>query len=163
MTTTTADPQTQTITWKVSTPHVRRALAFIKKRGAVTAEDLVAWDREHGRRLFDWNDATAAEEWRLHSARIFLNKFRAVFEGMRVRAHIHIHEDAEAGIDESAYYTVEAITKHAGMRAQVIDDITRRMKMLASELKMWKLSAEEQAQLFQRLAEAINSTQQEAA
>lgn len=144
-----------TTTWRVSAPHVRRALAFIKKRGSVNADDLVAWDRDHGRRLFDWDDPKAAEEWRLHQARVFLCRFRAKFEGMRVRAMIHIHEDPAAGIEESAYFGIEAITQHPGMRAQVIEDLTRRMKMLASELRLWKLTPDEQAALFHRLSEAM--------
>ena len=142
-------------TWRTSAPHVRRALAFIKHRGSVNAGDLVEWDRTHGRRLFDWSDPEAAAEWRLHQARVFMNRFRQVFEGMRVRAIIHIREDAAAGIDESAYVTVETITQHPSMRAQVIDDITRRMRMLASELRLWKLTPTEQAALFRRLAEAM--------
>ncbi len=147
------------ITWRASAPHVRKALTWLKHHGPANADDLVAWDRDHGRRLFDWNDPSAAEEWRLHQARLFLNRFRQVFEGMRVRAFIHIHEDAETGIEQSAYFDIEAITQHPGMRAQVIADITRRMKMLASELKLWKLTPEEQAALFRRLSEAMASEQ----
>ncbi len=149
-----------TTTWRASTPHVRKAIAFIKRKGAVTAEDLVVWDRDHGRKLFDWNDPQAAAEWRRQQARVFLNSFRKVFEGMRVRAYIHVHEDTEAGIDASEYVTVEAIAKHEGMRAQVIDDIQRRMKMLASELRLWKLTEAEQSALFDRLAEAMSEHQQ---
>jgi hypothetical protein len=149
-------------TWRASAPHVRKALLWVKKRGSVNAEDLVEWDRTHGQRLFDWNDPQAAQEWRQHQARVFLNRFRRVFEGMRVRAFIHIHEDAEAGIETSEYVNVETITRHPGMRAQVIDDITRRMKMLASELRLWKLTLEEQAELFSRLADAMAEKQEAA-
>lgn len=155
MTTATAAPPDVASTWRVSAPHVRKALAFIKKRGSVNAEDLVAWDRDHGRQLFDWNDPSAAEDWRRHQALLFINRFRGMFEGKRVRAFIHIRKDDEAGIDESAYFAVEDIAQHPGMREQVMDDIMRRMKMLASELKMWKLTPEEQAVLFERLREAM--------
>ena len=147
-------------TWSASAPHVRKAIAFVRareKRGHVTnADDLVRWDLEHGRRLFDWNDPHAADEYRKEQARRFLNSFRAMFDGMRVRALIHVSEDADADITQSGYVTVEAISQHAGMRAQVIDDITRRMKMLANELKMWRITPKEQAALFERLAEAMN-------
>ncbi len=74
---------------------------------------------------------------------------------MRVRAFIHVTEDATAGIADSAYFTIETIAAHPGMRAQVIADITRRLHSLARELKLWKLTDEEQAVLFQRLADAI--------
>lgn len=153
---TTADDQSQEpATWRRDTPHVRKAVAFIRRRGRVTAEELVDWDRRNGRRLFDWDDPAAAEEWRKHQARIFLNSFRAQFENMRVRAFIHVREDAAAGIDEDSYYTIEAISQHEGMRAQIIGDVTRRMTSLACELRMWDLSDGEQAKLFERLREAM--------
>jgi hypothetical protein len=131
-------------------------IAYVKKRGSVTAEELVDWDRTHGRLVFDWDDANAAEEWRKQQARCFLNSFRRVFEGMRVRAFIHIDEDETRHIDESGYFTVENIAAHPGMREQVVEDIMRRMKMMASELRMWKLSPAEQRVLFDQLAEAIS-------
>ncbi len=145
------------ITWRVSDPYVMKAIAFLKKRSssATNAEDLVAWDRDHGRKLFDWNDPHAAEEWRKHRARTFMNHFRAQFENMRVRAIIHIHEDAEADIEKSGYFGIEAIAEHPGMRQQVITDVTRRMRMLAGELKLWKLTPEEQSALFHRLSEVM--------
>lgn len=142
-------------TWSRDTPHVRKALAFIKRRGHVTAEELVSWDHANGRRLFNWNDPNAADEWRRQQARAFLNSFRATFDKMRVRAFIHVREDEQAGIQRDAYYTVEAIAKHPGMREQIIADVGRRMTSLASELKMWDLNHHEQTALFQRLAEAM--------
>lgn len=57
---------------------------------------------------------------------------------------------------ESGYFGVEAIADDPAMRAQVIDDLTRRMRMIASELRFWKLTDAEQAALFARLAEAMS-------
>lgn len=143
--------------WGRNTPHVRKALAFIRKRGHVTADELVEWDRTHGRLLFDWDNPRAAEEWRKQQARTFLNSFRTVFDKMRVRGFIKIRENEAAGIDEEGYYTVEAIADHPGMRAQVLADVTKRMASMASELRMWKLSPQEQGALFIRIAEAIGA------
>lgn len=143
--------------WNAAAPHIRKMIQFVKRRGRVTAEELVEWDRAHGCRVFDWNDTSAAEEWRKQQARCFLNSFRRVFEGMRVRAFIHVREDETRQIAESGYVTVEAISAHAGMRDQVIEDITRRMRMLASELRLWKLSRPERDKLFRLLAEAIGA------
>lgn len=155
--TTSANAQSEelTTTWSASAPHVRKAIAFIKRRGKVNADELVEWDRQNGRRLFDWNDQSAANDWRAHQARVFLNSFRAQFEKMRVRAFIHVREDAEADISDSGYVTVEAIAQHPGMRAQVVNDITRRMRVLASELRLWKLSPDEQQAIFDQLSEAM--------
>ena len=55
-------------TWSPKAPHVRKMIAYVKKRGSVTAEELVEWDRTHGRLVFDWDDANAAEEWRKQQA-----------------------------------------------------------------------------------------------
>ena len=117
--------------WGLNTPHIRRVLKYIKSKGAVTAEQLVEWDASHGRRLFTWDEPTAAAEWRLYEARLFLNRFRAKWDGMRVRAFIHIREDEEHGIDRDAYYSVEAISQNTSMRAQVVGEITKRMANLA--------------------------------
>jgi hypothetical protein len=82
---------------------------------------------------------------------------------MRVRGYIHVHKDADTDINASGYVPVETITQHPGMRAQVIDDITRRMRMLAGELKMWKLTSKERDDLFTRLAEAMESSKDKVA
>lgn len=126
--------------WGTASPHVQRALAFINKRGAITAEELVEWDRTHGRRLFTWDDEQAASFARLHEARLFLNRWRGQFENMLLKKFTHVRKDEEADIETSAYFTSETISNHPGMRAQVIADIVKRGKRLASQLKFWKLS-----------------------
>lgn len=141
--------------WGAETKAVRRALKFIKTQGSVTREELIAWDAKQERKLFTWDDGEAAHIGRLWEAGIFLNRFRAKFEGMRVRAFIHVDADEDAGIENSAYYTVKTIANHDGMRAQVIQDITRRMAGLASELKMWNLTEREQGELFDRMSNAL--------
>jgi hypothetical protein len=127
----------------------------------VTVDQLVTWDGTHGRHLFDWNDESAAYHHRLQQARMFLNSFRAKFEGKRVRAFIRIHPDENVDVAESTYINIAVIAKHDGMRAQVINDIRKRMASLASELKMWRLTNEEQEELFERLAEAMNGADEE--
>lgn len=157
--------ESATRTWSVTSPHVRRVLTLIKRGKIRTPEDLVTWDRDHGQRLFDWNDATAADWARRAKAVLFLNHFRAMFDKMRVRAIIHVREDMGAPdpVEESGYFAVEAIAEHPGMRAQVIADLTRRMKMLASELRFWKLTPQEQQEVLGRLAEAMGAQKSEAA
>lgn len=151
-------------TWSVSDPYVRQALVCIKRGTITTADDLVTWDHDHGQRLFDWNDPTAAAWARKAQAVLFFNRFRGVFDRMRVRALIHVREDADAitPIEASGYFPVERIADHPGMRAQVIADLARRMKVLASELRLWKLTRNEQTELFQQLADAIEGTNDEA-
>lgn len=154
-----------TPTWSASSPHVRRALKWLRTRKSVTAEELIDWDRTHGGHLFfgRWSEQQAAHEWYLHQARVFLNSFRGIFEGKRVRAYIHINEDEAEGIAESGYVHVRDIAANRSMREQVIADISRRMRMLASELAMWKLSAKEQKALFAQLEEAMTPTTAKAA
>ena len=144
--------QTQkTARWAANNKAVRRALKWIRSKGHVSLEELVEWDRAHGQELFTWNQARAAEIGRLEEARIFMNRFRSKFDGMRIRAFIRIREDEDAAIEESAYYSVEDIAQHPGMRSQVIADIAKRMAGLASELRMWRLSSDEREELFARL------------
>ena len=142
--------------WRSNVPHVRKLLKWVQTRKTpIEAEDLVEWDRAHGQKIFNWNDADAAAEYRLWEARLFMNRFRARFDGLRVRAFIHIREDEAAQIPTAGYVAVEAIAQHGGMRAQVVADITKRMASLASELRMWQLTEAEQASLFARLRAAM--------
>jgi hypothetical protein len=156
----TPSSETSTAHWRTDLPHVRKALTFVRRTlgagGHVTTDELVEWDRTHGRRLFNWNDSDAAEEWRRTQARLFLNRFRARFEGMRVRAFIHVREDLDQGIEQGAYYAVETIAQHPGMREQVINDITKRMTSLGTELQMWRLSDTEREVIFEKLRAAMN-------
>lgn len=151
----TLEPQTEESRWGLDSSAVRKALTYIKKQGSVTSDELVEWDRTHGRRLFKWDDAEAGPLWRLHEARVFLNSFRGYFEKKRIRAFIHIDEDPEQGIDRGAYFTPEDISNHPGMRAQVIRDISKRISRLASELKLWKLSDGERDALLARWREQM--------
>lgn len=150
----TDEPQNES-RWGLDSSAVQRALAFIKKKGSVTVDELIEWDRTHGRRLFTWDDEEAARIGRMHEARLFLNRFRSQFERMRIRAFIHVDKDASQGIEESAYYAPETITAHPGMRAQVIADLTKRGAKIASELKFWKLSSRERDDVLERWREAI--------
>lgn len=136
--------------WAGDSKSVRRALKWIKSNKP-TSEELVKWDGAHGQNLFTWHEGEAAHIGRCHEATKFMNRFRAKFEGMRVRGFIHIDEDADKDINKTGYYPVEEIAEHEGMRAQVVADITKRMANLASELKMWKLSNKEQEELFAKL------------
>lgn len=152
---TTTAPLERAPRWAMSLPHVRKFLKFVKAKGSVTTEQAVEWDERNGRRLFTWDDAVAGQLRRLDEARLLLNRFHAKFNGWRVRRLIHLHEDEEQGIDKAAYYPIEVITKHAGMREQVVGDITRRMATLAAELRMWKLSDTERDAVIARLREAM--------
>ena len=126
--------------WSPSATAVRKAMRFIRARGNVTPEKLVQWDETHGKALFNWNDRDAAEKFRVHQARLFLNSFRSVVDGMRVRAFINLPATEETGLTERTYVAVDDISRHAGMRQTVVNDIMKRIRGLTSELKMWKLS-----------------------
>jgi hypothetical protein len=47
------------------------------------------------------------------------------------------------------------IAADPGMRAQVIADIEKRLERLAAELRMWKLTEAERAELLAAIARAI--------
>ena len=142
-------------TWSRDAAHVKKALAWLKRRRTVTADALVEWDRQHGQRLFQWNDQEAAEEHRRQQARIFLNVFRQLKDGLRMRAFINFHEDEEAGIEQREYYRVDVIIKNERLRQIVIDDLMRRIEKAAAELKFWKLSEQEREGLVNQFLAAL--------
>ncbi len=142
-------------TWSRDAVHVKKVLVWLKRRRAVTVEELVEWDREHGKRLFQWTDTQAALEWRKQQARVFLNTFRYLKDGLRMRAFINFHEDEEAGVGTREYYRVDVISKNERLRQIVIDDQMRRIDKAVAELNFWKLSAQEREQLVNRFLAAL--------
>ena len=152
---TTAPPPS---TWTRTAPHVKKALQFIqsmaRRQKGVTAEELVRWDFTHGKRLFNWSDPSAAHEWRVQQARVFLNTFQRMFENTRVRLVANMPADVEVGRPR-AYFHAETISKDPRMREQIIESIAERMANLAKQLRMWKLTAAERTGLIRRLEAAL--------
>lgn len=136
-------------------PHTLKLLRWIKSKGSATAEQLVEWDLRNGKKLFDWDDPNAAHEHRLYEARVFLNRFRTIINGFRVRSFIRIPENPEQGIPEDAYYPVGVISETPAMRDFVIRDIQKRLAKMAMELKLWKLTDEERRAVLQRVEDAL--------
>lgn len=154
------DPEIQT--WNLHADHVQAVLKWIRGHGRriIKPEALVHWDFKHGQRLFDWNDRDAAEQWRVHQARLFLNSFRGMFDNMRVRFAQRVPANEATGLREGGYLTTEVISADAKLRAWAIGDITRRMKMLASELPFWNLAEQERALILEEMATAMQGREQ---
>lgn len=137
------------------TSRERKAITWIRKKGSVTAQMMVEWDeRTPGPKFFEWDEARASHEWRLQQARFWLNKFRTKINGFRVRSFIHFDENEEMGIQDG-YVHIEEISANPTMRQAVIRDITKRMANLAAELKLWKLSEDERADILKRVSAAM--------
>jgi hypothetical protein len=151
--------------WSLNSDAVQSALRWIRKQGkkGITAEALVAWDAKNGKRLFRWDDKRAAADWRVHQARMFLNSFRGVFERMRVRKFMQIPANEQTGLEESVYLDTRTISEDQKLRQWAIDDLTRRMQKIASELKFWKLTDEERGRILLLLEQSLQSTQADAA
>lgn len=144
------------ITWKRTDPYVQACLTWIKRKGGtVTAEELVAWDFEHQRMLFDWNSETAAEQWRLHSARVFLNSFRGLVNGLRIRAFIHIPANEDTGTERPEYMSTTEISERPTARAWVLQNLRRRIETLASEIKLWIKPAAQRRALLRAFARGL--------
>lgn len=143
--------------WSVKSPHVKKALAFIRKKRTVTAEQMVEWDAVNGRHLFNWNNPEAAQEHRLYQARTFFNSFRRFIDGkLRARLMIHLPANEGAGIAADAYFLSEDIAESPKLRAMVIEDLTDRMGNLAKELRLWKLKPAEILRVLAKVREALS-------
>lgn len=128
--------------WSVEQGYVQAAIAWIvdRKRGVVTTEQLVEWDRVHGRKLFTWDDVEAAREYRLAEARRFLNHFVVQFQGMRARAFYNVPKSDEAGIKKQAYIHVERVTENEVLRDLVLQQLTRRIVVLTKQVKFLEVT-----------------------
>ena len=139
--------------WSVQLPHVRRALHFLNSKKLIQAEDLVEWDRTHGKKLFTWDDEQAGEAWRVYQARLFLNTVRLKLDGLRVRAFINIPEDGHG--QARGYWRAEDIGKNESARAIIIADLIHRAANLGKEIRFWKLTPKEREAVFAKLKETM--------
>jgi hypothetical protein len=145
-------PDVQEGKWAVNAPAVRRCLKWLKRKGQdIDAADVVAWDCAHGKHLFEWDDETAAEEYRLHQARVFLGSFRSVINGMSVKVFRAIPANEAAGVEERTYFSTDTISQRADLRQIVIEDLTKRLLRMGSELKFWKLDETERQVILKAL------------
>jgi hypothetical protein len=153
MTDRTIESDNELQTWRLDADHVQAVLKYIRKRRGpgVTAEELVQWDLQHGRRLFNWNDAEAAHEWRLQQARCFINSFRGVWERTKIRLYRHVPANEETGRTHAAYLDVQTIAEDPKLREWAIADLTKRIAVLGGELAFWKLHRREQAAVVKEL------------
>ena len=135
-------------TWRRSSPHVKKALKFMERHDGCTAEALVAWDFDHGRHLFNWNDAAAADQWRLHSARVFINTFRQLANGLRMRAFVNVPAGEETGLEERRYVGISTISNTPKLRAWLMKNLTGRVASLTAELRMYSLRKSERRVLI---------------
>jgi len=143
--------------WSLNADSVQAALRFIKRRGkkGITPELIVEWDRTHGKRLFPWNDAKAAEDHRLHLARVFLNSFGGIFDRMRIKKFKKVPGNEETGRATAAYLDTNTISKDTKLREWAIGDLTRRIIKMTSELRFWKLTVVERTSILRQLEESL--------
>lgn len=108
--------------------------------------------------VFEWNDATAAHEYRLHQARGIVNTVTVVHENAEGKAVnvpgfisvTMVEEDEESKHSNRQYLPVEEIVVNQEFREQVLKNLRSRLKNLRieyqnfSELgKVWEAIDEE--------------------
>lgn len=144
--------------WSKHDPWVKKANAFIERRkGKITVDEMVEWDFRHGQHLFNWNDEECGVEWRRQQARLFLNSFRAVYNGTRVSFYLNVPGNEETG-EPRQYYSLPALTESGRARAYAIERIGKAMGQLAAKLKVYKLKDAEWQAMVEELARRAGMT-----
>lgn len=148
--------------WDSTDRHVRAARRFVVSHAEIEPKELVEWDRTHGKKLFEWDDAKAGREYRLHQARQFINRIAWVVDNaigkVRVKALYNVPTGA-SGVDEDEpariYRSARDVAANPKDRAAVIEFLTRRMETLAADLRFFKLTKAEQRELLARIERVI--------
>lgn len=113
--------------WRVGFPHKRvdpqKVGNFLDKMPALTAESIVAAaqkPRNPMHRLFEWNDTTAAKEYRLSQARNIVGAVVVVFEDEEsqertTRAFVNITDDGDR-----RYRSVAAVMSDNALKEKLL-------------------------------------------
>lgn len=107
----------------------------IASNGGLTASKLVDYSRPESSEthcLFDWNDETAAEKWREHTARNVINHLTIEVEQItvndepvKVRAFFPVPDEQP---EQRSYHTVTSIMQDEDKRDYVMETALRELK-----------------------------------
>lgn len=125
------------------TPEVIEEVLEVKETYGLTAENIL---RKASKKssplydLFDWDDSSAGEKWRLAQARVFINEIKIIvenkemyaFENVNVRVqNAEIKNNNQKMFGNREYKTIIEIMNNEDYRAQLI-------KRALSEVNYWK-------------------------
>jgi hypothetical protein len=90
---------------------------------------------------FEWDDALAAERYRVERARYYLRNIEIVREdeedGESIRA-FHVVTLGHDGEQERGYVTLDTVLSDAGLLSQVIDAERKRLESVARNLAQYR-------------------------
>lgn len=121
----------------VKSDAVRRALKALERAGKLTAEDVVSAARDPESPLhafFEWDDARAADAWRLEQARTLIRSVQirvSVEEGRAISVPVYVR-DPDAEHEVQGYRTLENVRGNpAAAKAALLIEVIRVEGLLA--------------------------------
>jgi hypothetical protein len=117
---------------QIAAQAVKEILARKRVNKTVTPPELVHWDEIHGKRLFTWDNAKAAAEFRIAEARILLWSLSILHEKARVRGMYNLTKRFNNGIQ--GYVETEQIISD-GKLPVVIEALRTRHSNLLLQYK----------------------------
>ena len=109
----------------------------IKKQNGLTAENVINEAKKKKNvlhQLFDWNNTEAAEKWRLHQARVFINEIKIIIDTKEYYAFENVSINISSTTKDDTvreYKETLEITNNNDWRQQII-------KTAYSQLLYWK-------------------------
>jgi len=109
----------------------------IKKQNGLTAENVIKEAKKKKNvlhQLFDWNNTEAAEKWRLHQARVFINEIKIIIDTKEYYAFENVSINISSTTKDDTvreYKETLEITNNNDWRQQII-------KTAYSQLLYWK-------------------------
>ena len=107
------------------TPEVIEEIITVQKEKGLTAENLIETAKIKSNplhKLFDWDDSSAAEKWRLHYARNLINEVKVIIDTKELYAfeNVNVTFENTSGENEREYKPRAEILSNEEYRRQVI-------------------------------------------
>ena len=142
---------------KVGNAEIEKVVKELQERdGVCSPQAFVEEARKedsHIHGLFDWDDSTAAEKWRVHQARTIIGRVRVLLNKQETPAFVHVIITQDDGTQHEGYAGIEMAMNDAELRGQVFAEAQNGLKGWQSRLAAFT----EAAGAVQLLGEAIES------
>jgi len=115
-------------------------ILIVKEKKGLTAENLLNSARKKSsslNKLFDWDDSTAAENWRMQQARQIINEVKIIVEDKELFAF----ENIRISVDEQSGESIEKSKRVYEGIVEIMNDKEKRSQLILralQEAKYWK-------------------------
>ena len=94
--------------------------------------------------IFEWDDGTAAENYRRHQARSLIKAVQVIHQESKAQEPVYVHVPAQEGRSAGGYMPTAVVVQRPDLYASALDDLLKRTKAAESAARALQDIAQQQ-------------------